>query len=73
MVWLKFFVTVRNDSVARQMFCCKQCRMVLRRLFLSKKTKVSVFLMSWISLTACNICQRAISQIIVYCLSTHTI
>ena len=61
--WLKFLVTVRNDSVsrrssyvARQMFfCCKQCRMVLRRLFLSIKTKVSVFLVLWISLTACNI------------------
>ena len=36
--------------------------MVLRRLFLSMKTKVSVFLVLWISLTACNICQRAISQ-----------
>ena len=40
--------------------------MVLQRLFLSIKTKVSVFLVLWISLTACNICQRAISQIIIH-------
>ena len=40
--------------------------MVLRRLFLSIKTKVSVFSVLWISLTACNICQRAISKIIIH-------
>ena len=36
--------------------------MVLRRLFLRIKVKVSVFLVVRVSLTACNICQRAISQ-----------
>ena len=36
--------------------------MVLRCLFLRIKVKVTVFLMLWVSLTACNICQPAISQ-----------
>ena len=35
--------------------CRKHCRMALRRLFLRIKIKVSVFLLLWVSLTACNI------------------
>ena len=66
----KFFVALHNESVARQssyvarqmFFCRKHCRMVLRRLFLRIKVKVSVYLILRVSLTACNICQRAILQ-----------
>ena len=43
-------------------FCRKHCRMVLRHLFLRIKVKVSVFLVLWVCLTACNICHRRISQ-----------
>ena len=58
----KILVALHNDSVARQFFCRKNCRMVLRHLFLRIKVEVSVFLVLRVSLTAYNICQRAISQ-----------
>ena len=61
-----------NHRMSRQMFFVAICRdkcflsqtlsMVLRHLFLRIKVKVSVFLVLRISLTACNICQHAISQ-----------
>ena len=52
-----------NHHMSRdECFCRKHCRMVLGRLFLSIKVKVSVFLVLRVFLTACNICHRAISQ-----------
>ena len=51
---------------ATNTFCRKLCFITLRRFFLRVKVKVYLFSVSYVFLTSCNICERAVSLNIVH-------
>ena len=66
----KIFVALHDDSVARQMFLSQTLSHGTATFIL--KVKVSVFLVLWVSLTGCNICQGAIFVSVQYRIILHT-
>ena len=65
-VWLKVFVVLHNESVARplpyvarQNFFLKICRIIMPCLFLRMKVKLNIFSVLNVSLKSCNIYQSS--------------